>query len=339
MNKKKDIKLNQILNRHRALLFFLILFIFLSIFGPNFFNLYNFTTVLKGASLNAIVAIGFTVVLIAGELDLSIGSMVMLAGMLVIGLQPALGWAGSIFVSILSGILVGMINGILVTKVKISSFIVTLGMMTILEGVMHFYSGGDSMFVNDFVMADWLDTAIVPLLPPRVIITIVLTVISAFVLTKTRFGKGVYMVGGNAETAWLAGLNRDYYKIMAFVICSTASAIGGILFAMSLASMAGNAILGNRTLMTVLAAVIIGGTGLKGGKGSIVKSAFGVLLLTTLFNGIGCFGLGFEIQILFNGLILAIVVLYEAYAEYKHKLLRGQRSGLLAELEEQGNSI
>lgn len=334
MNNKKEVKINQLLNKHRALFFFLILFAFLSVFAPNFFNTYNFTAILKGASLNAIVAIGFTVILIAGELDLSIGSMVMLAGMLVIGLQPSLGWTLSIIVSTLSGVIVGLVNGILVTKAKIDSFIVTLGMMIILEGVMHLYSGGNSMFAGDFVLADWLETAIIPLLPPRVIITIILIAISALILKKTRFGRGIYMVGGNAETAWLAGLNRDLYKISAFVISSTMSALGGILFAMSLASMAGNAILGNRTLMTVLAAVIIGGTGLNGGKGNVIKSVFGVLLLTTLFNGIGCFGLGFEIQIFLNGLILAVVVLYEAYAEYRHKLMKGQRAGLMEELED-----
>ena len=331
---KTNINFNQIINKHRALFFFLFLFVLLSIFAPNFFNFYNFTAILKGASLNIIVAIGFTVILISGELDLSIGSVVMLCGMLVIGLQPELGWTFSVLVSLLAGVGVGLINGILVTKAKIDSFIVTLGMMTILEGVMHLYSGGNSMFVNDFVMADWLETPVIPLLPPRVIITIVLVAVAALVLKKTRFGRGIYMVGSNAETAWLAGLNKDMYKISSFVICSSMSAAGGILFAMSLSSMAGNAILGNRTLMTVLAAVIIGGAGLNGGKGNVIKSAFGVLLLTTLFNGVGCFGLGFEIQIFLNGLILAVVVLYEAYADYKHRLVKGQRGYLLEELEE-----
>lgn len=324
--------ISQTLNRHRALFFFLLLYVFLAFTAPNFFNIFNATNILKGASLNAIVAIGFTIILIVGELDLSIGSVVMLCGMLVIGLQPSLGWVVSIAISLIVGMVIGLINGLLVTKAKIDSFIVTLGMMTILEGVMHAYSGGNSMFVNAFAVSGWLETAVIPLLPPRVIITIVIIAAVALIMKKTRFGRGFYMVGGNPETAWLAGLNKDLYVISAFIFSSTMSAIGGILFAMSLCSMAGTAILGNRTLMTVLAAVIIGGTGLNGGKGNVVKSVFGVLLLTTLFNGIGCFGLGFEIQILLNGLILAVVVIYEAYAEYKHNLMKGQRSGLLEEL-------
>lgn len=334
INKLGDANLGQILDRHRALLLLIVLFIVSSLFAPNFFNAYNFTAILKGASLNAIVAIGFTLIFILGQLDLSIGSVVMLCGMLVIGLQPSLSWAGAFIASVLAGAIVGLINGLIVTKLKIHSFITTLGMMTILTGVLYLYSDGGSKAVDDFTMADWLEMPVIPLLPPRVIITILLVLVCTFILTKTRWGRGFFVVGGNPETAWLAGLNKDWYIISGFIISSTMSAIGGALFAMSLASMTSYAILANKTLMTVLAAVIIGGTSMAGGKGSIVKSFFAVLLLTTLFNTIGCLGYGFEVQIFANGLILAVVVLLEAYANYKHDLLRGQRPELLKELKD-----
>lgn len=322
----------QLLDRYRAFLLFLILFVLLSIFAPNFFNFYNFTTILRGASLNGVVAIGFTIMFILGQLDLSVGAVVMFCGMLVIGLQPDFGWYGSFFITVFVGSLIGLVNGILVAKAKIHSFIVTLGMMIILTGALHLYSDGGSMSAYDFTMSDWLETPVIPLLPPRVIITLLLVLGSSFFLNWTRFGKGFFMVGGNPETAWLAGLNSEKYVILGFILSSTMSAIGGSLFAISLSSMSSYAILGTRTLMTVLAAVIIGGTSMSGGKGSIINSFFAVLLLTTLFNGIGAFGFGFEVQIFVNGLILALVVLYESYSNYRYEILKGQRAELLEEL-------
>ncbi len=329
----KKITISQFIDKNRAFLLFAALFIVSSIFAPNFLNAYNASTILKGACLNATVAIGFTIMFILGQLDLSVGAVVMLCGMLVIGLQPTLGWAGSFLVSVLAGSVIGLVNGLLVVKAKIHSFIVTLGMMTIVTGLLHLYSDGGSKYVDDFTLADWLDIEVVPLLAPRVIITLLLIFGSSFIFNRTRFGKGFFVVGANRETAWLAGLNPDRYIIIGFIASATMSAIGGTLFAISLSSMTSAAILGTKTLMNVLAAVIIGGTLMSGGKGSIVKSFFAVLMLTTLFNAIGRFGWGFEVQISVNGLILASVVLYEAFAIYKHELLKGQRPELLKELQ------
>jgi len=130
------------LDEHRALITLATLFLLLSAFAPNFLSVHNTTTILKGASLNGIVAIGFTIVLVLGQLDLSIGAVVMLCGMLVIGLQPQLGWTGSTTVSLAAGASVGLVNGLLVVKAKIDSFIVTLSTMTIVMGLMHLYSEG-----------------------------------------------------------------------------------------------------------------------------------------------------------------------------------------------------
>jgi len=158
--------LSSFLNNNRALLMLVILFCVLSVLAPNFFSTHNVTTILKGASLNAIVAIGFTVIFILGQLDLSIGAVVMLCGMLAIGLQPGFGWIGSIMLSVIVGATVGLVNGLLVVKARINSFIVTLGTMTVVTGLMHLYSKGGSKAIDDFRFADWLETPLVPLLPP-----------------------------------------------------------------------------------------------------------------------------------------------------------------------------
>jgi len=331
--------LSSFCNNNRALFMLVLLFLGLSVFAPNFFSTHNVTTILKGASLNAIVAIGFTVIFILGQLDLSIGAVVMLSGMLVIGLQPGFGWAGSIMLAVLAGALVGLVNALLVVKARINSFIVTLGTMTVVTGLMHLYSKGGSKAIDDFRFADWLEAPLVPFLPPIVIITLAMVIAFTLFLNRTPMGRSFFIIGGNPETAWLAGLKRDSYLIAGFIICGLTAAIGGILFAASLSSMTSAAILGSRTLMTVLSAVIIGGALLSGGKGSVLKSYFAVLMLTTLFNGIGCFGLGFEVQIFVNGMILALVVLYEAFIIYKHDLVKGQRLDLMEEAHKIGRTI
>lgn len=310
------------------------LFGFMSLVAPNFLSLHNATAILKGASLNGIAAIGFTLIFILGQLDLSIGAVVMLSGMLTIGLQPALGWGGCIAVSLLAAAGVGVVNGLLVVKAKINAFIVTLGTMTVTMGLMYLYSAGGSKAIVDFRFADWLETPLLPLLPPIVIITLGLVGGAELVLRRMRAGRNLLMVGGNPETAWLAGLNRDRYQLVGFVLCSLCAGLAGTLFAAGLSSMTSAAVLGTRTLMTVIASVIIGGTLMTGGKGSVLKSYFSVLMLTALFNGIGCLGYGFEVQIFVNGVILALVVLYEAYAIYRHDLLKGQRPDLLKEIAE-----
>ena len=325
-------RLPHLLNEHRALLMLLVLFAGLSACAPNFLSVHNMTTILKGASLNAIVAVGFTLILILGQLDLSVGAVVMLCGMLTIGLQPRLGWWGAVPLSLVAGGLVGLANGWLVVRARINAFIVTLGTMTITMGLTHLYSDGGSKAIDDFRLADWLDRPILPFLPPIVIITLLVLAGFSVLLNWTRPGRNFFMVGGNPEAAWLAGLNRDRYLMVGFVLCGLTAAAGGTLFAASLSSMTSSAVLGSRTLMTVLAAVIIGGTLMSGGKGSVLKSYFAVLMLTMLFNGIGCFGLGFEVQIFVNGVILAVVVLYEAYALHRHELLKGRRPELMKEL-------
>lgn len=322
------------LNENRALIMLIALLVLLSATAPGFLSLYNATSILKGAALNGIAAIGFTLIFILGQLDLSIGAVVMLCGMLTIGLQPALGWAGAMAVALLAAAAVGVVNGLLVVKARVNSFIVTLGTMTIVMGLMHLYSGGGSRAITDFRFADWLEQPLLPLLPPIVIITLILVGGAELALRRMRAGRNLLLVGGNPETAWLTGLDRDRYQVSGFILCSLCAGLAGTLFAAGLSSMTSAAVLGSRTLMTVIAAVIIGGTLMTGGKGSVLKSYLAVLMLTTLFNGIGCLGYGFEVQIFINGVILATVVLCEAYAIHRHELLKGQRPDLLRELEE-----
>lgn len=323
----------RVVDNNRIYFLFALVFVFNILFAPNFFNEFNLKNILLAMSLNAMVAIGFTVVMIVGHMDLSVASTINLGAILIIGLQPKLGWGISLIIAVAAGSLVGLINGLLVAKAKIHSFIVTLGTMTIVQGLIYMYSHGSSMNVTDFTLADWIDKPVIPLLPPRVIITLIAVILFEIWLVRTRYGKGFFMVGGNKETAWLAGFNTKRYFITAFTLSGMLAAFGGTLFAISISSAVPN--MGEKgvsPLMIVLAATIIGGTSMAGGKGSILKSAVAVTMLSTLFNGLNCLGAGYEVQIFASGLVLAVVVLYEAYALYKQDKIKGQRVQLLKEI-------
>lgn len=320
-------------DKYRIYILFVAVFAFMSLFAPRFFNTFNFTTILNAIAMNTTVAVGFTVAMICGYMDLSIGTVITFAGVLTLGLQPALGFTGAIAVAILGGAMVGLLNGFLVAKAKINSFIVTLGTMTILQGAIYQFSGGNSISVTTpqaFAISDFLSKSLLPLVTPRVLVSIVLVAVMEFVLRRTRIGRNFYIVGGNRNTAWLAGIHTDRYIISSFVLSSVMAAIGGIISV--LVSTAATLKLGENSLMYVISATIIGGTAMSGGKGGVLRSVVAILALEMLYTGIILFGLGNEVKIFIAGLILAYVVLYEAYATWKHEKNLGQRPELMKEL-------
>ena len=325
------------LDKYRIFGLFILVFVFMSIFAPRFFNVFNITSILRTVSMNATVAIGFTIVLICAQLDLSIGTVITFAGVVGLSLKEPLGYALSVPVAILAGAMVGLFNGILVAKAKISSFIVTLGTMTILQGAIYTITGGNTVSLSTpdaFAVSDFLARPLLPLITPRILIMLLLVGLFEVFLRGTRGGRNFYLVGGNRNTAWLAGINTDRYLISAFVLSGTLAATGGVLFAME--SSAATLRMGDQSLMYVISATIIGGTAMTGGRGGVLRSFVAVLTLEMLYTGVILFGLGNEVKIFIAGLILAAVVLSEAYAFYKHQKDVGKRPELLRELAQAG---
>lgn len=322
------------IDRNRIFILFVVIFSFMALAAPRFFNTFNLTTVMRTMAMNATVAIGFTVILIIGQLDLSIGTIITFSGIVGLGLKEYVGFGLSIPIAILAGMAIGLVNGLLVVKAKINSFIVTLGMMTLLQGAIYTITGGNSISLSTpdaFAVSDFLALMIFPLITPRVLIALVLVAFASLFMARTRIGRNFYMVGGNKQTAWLAGIDTDRYTVAAFMLSGTTAAIGGILFAAESAAATLN--MGDSSLMYVISATIIGGTAMSGGKGGIFKTFVAILTLEILYNGIILFGLGNEVKIFMAGLILASVVLYEAYTAYSREKILGQRPELLAELE------
>lgn len=321
-------------DRHRIYVLLALVFALMACVAPRFLNAFNLTVILKSACLNAVVAVGFTLVMISGELDLSIGASVTLGGMLAVGLQPHLGYAGSVAVALAAGAAVGLTNGLLVMKAKINSFIATLATMTILQGLIYIYSHGATLSVADagaFQTADFLEKGLAPLITPRILITLTLVLAAQTALSWTRFGRNFFLAGGNKETAWSSGVSPTRTVVAAFTVSGVTAALGGALFCMGMCSATTD--LGVGCLMDVITATIVGGTAMAGGRGSVARSAVAVLMFATLFNGFNRLGYSSELKVLVAGLVLALVVVHEAVTARRHERSRGRRPSLMEELE------
>jgi ribose transport system permease protein len=298
--------------------------------APRFLTAGNFGNILKAAGINLPAAAGFNLVMICGQLDLSIGSAMTLGGMMTVGLEPQLGWAGGFAAALACGLVLGLANGLLVAKARINSFIVTLGTMIIVQNAVFIYCGGGTIPAKSFALSDWLQPA-GAVVTPAILIQFAVVALAAMVLRWTPVGRGFYLLGGNAQTAWFSGLRTDRYVIGAFAASGVLSTFGGAMVAMSEAG--ANPTLGDSTLMAVVAAVIIGGTSMQGGKGSLLDTAAALVALAALINGLNCRGEGYEVQLMASGLVLALVILYDAFAAYLREKKRGQRPDLLRELD------
>ncbi|RKX82329.1 MAG: hypothetical protein DRP58_10490, partial [Spirochaetes bacterium] len=229
-NKMNKASMLTFADRNRIYILFIVVFLFMTLFAPRFFNVFNLTTIMRTTAMNATAAIGFTVILIIGQIDFTIGTVITLSGVIGLGLKEYIGFGGSVPVAILAGGLIGLINGLLVAKAKINSFIVTLGMMTILQGAIYTFTGGNTISLSSddaFAVSDWLSEMIFPLVTPRILITIVLVAGASLFMKKTRTGRNFYMIGGNKHTSLLSGINTDKYTISAVVLSGVMAAIGG----------------------------------------------------------------------------------------------------------------
>jgi ribose transport system permease protein len=317
-------------HRYRVYLLLAGIFTVMGTIAPNFLAPGNFANILKAAGINLLAGAGFTIVMISGQLDLSIGSAMTLGGMMAVGLQPHLGWAGGFAVALACGAAVGLVNGALVAKARINSFIVTLGTMIILQNTVFIYCKGGTIPAGTFELSDWLQRPLAAGLTPQILLPLLVTGLLAVFLRHTAAGRGFYLLGGNPQTAWYSGLPVDRYVIGAFVLSGVLSAMGGAIVAMSEAG--ANPTLGDNSLMTIVAAVIIGGTSIQGGKGSLGGTTVALAALAALVNGLSCRGEGYEVQLMAGGVVLASIILYDAQALARRQRKRGQRKDLLREL-------
>lgn len=337
--KTKNFKINaNMINKNRSYLF-LVLILIGGLFVDNFFTAFNIAAATGNGSLVIWLGLGFTVCMIAGHMDLTIMYMSTFGALLCLGLhtEQGLPWAVAILAATLVGVLVGIINGILVTKFKIHSFITTLGMQFVIKGAMYIYCNGEELSIGrDYAFNEVLNSRLFGTLPFSVyfVITTAAVFIVMVILRYTRFGRNVHMIGGNLETAWLAGIKSDRTTVLAFVISAGSCALGGALNGVY--SGAASITMGEKglsPLMIALTATIIGGTSISGGKGSVVwtwVSLVAIALLKSICKKT-------EWQVLVIAIILIACVVYETLALYKRNKVVGTRPNLHKEfLEETG---
>lgn len=334
-NNKRKHSIKSVINEFRAYLFLLAILI-LGCFAKNFYTLFNIQSILNSTVLYTFIGIGFTVCMIAGHMDLSVGYMSTTGAVVVLGMHTLskLPWFWALLIACVVGVVVGLANGLLVTKAKINSFIATLGMQFVLKGAMFIYCNGAEISVKgDYGFTDALAQKI-PGTPFSLIflITIAMVIIFSVMLTSTRFGRNIHIMGGNLESAWLAGINSDRVTIIVFVLSAVVCALGGALFGIyqgTATPTTGEK--GISPLMVALTATIIGGTDVQGGKGSVFNTFIATVAIQAMFSALTSISGKYEMQILLMGLVLAVCVVYETLQEYKRQKMVGVRPNLIIE--------
>ena len=291
------------------------LLVFFSLASPNFLQTSNMLAILQATSVNGVLAIAATLVIITGGIDLSVGTLMtfcaVMAGVILTnaGMPLPLGVIGAIVV----GAICGTISGALVAKMKIPPFIATLGMMLILKGLSLIISGTKPIYFNDTPGFSEISTGsligkIFPAVPvPNgVLILFILALVIGYVLNRTVLGRYCFALGSNEEAVRLSGVNTDAWKIAIYALAGSICGIAGLIIASRLNS--AQPALGLGYELDAIAAVVIGGTSLAGGRGSILGTMIGALIMAVLLNGLRVMSVAQEWQTVVTGAIIIAAV-------------------------------
>jgi ribose transport system permease protein len=254
-----------------------------------------------------VMACGVTFMLIGGNFDLSIGSQLSFTTVLVVSLHDKIGPIPAILVALAAGVAIGAFNGYLVGFQKLTSLIVTLGMLPVVQALTLIYSGGNyNQIQNPEAPFSFIGRGKILNIPMPFIIFAVTAIVFAVILQKTVFGRRLYAVGGNRVGSWFAGVRDDWVTFFTFVITGFTAAMGGVIMGSRL--MSAQNYLGKDYELMVLSAVVLGGTSLYGGSGGIFKTVIGVLILGFLANGFIHLGLPYYTQMLAQWVIIVAAV-------------------------------
>ncbi len=293
-----------------------VLIILLWILTPHFLTISNLLNVAQQTSINAIIAVGMTFVIIAAGIDLSVGSIMAFSGVvLASALEAGLPLPIALLISLAVGMVCGLLNGLFITYGKLPPFIATLGMMSVARGAALLYTQGRpiSGFGEDFRS---FATGEILGIPTPVIIMIGVYIIANFVLNRTKLGRYTYAIGGNEEASVLSGINVKFFKTMIYAICGMLSGLAAIILTARLNS--AQPIAGIMYELDAIAATVIGGTSLMGGEGRIVGTLIGALIMGVLRNGLNLLGISSFVQQITIGSVIIIAVLIDM-ALKKHR--------------------
>ena len=289
----------------------IVIVVFFSVASPHFFTTNNLVSILTAATVTGVLALGTTFVIITGGIDLSIGTGMVLCGVMAGVFLTYLGWPlwAGVAATIVFGGLIGLINGVNISVLGIPPFIATLGMMLIAAGLSLVISGTKPIYFNDTPeFQSIMNLSIVPGIrfPLGVAIFIVMIVIAAVLLSKTIVGRYTFSIGSNEAATALSGINVRGWKILIYTIAGLFVGLAGVLSASRLSSAQPTGGLGLE--LEAIAAVVIGGTSLQGGKGSIVGTVIGALIMAVLTNGLRIISVPQEWQSVAVGIVILVAV-------------------------------
>ena len=298
-----------ILKNYGIIIAFVLICIMLSVTSPVFLTTTNIINVIRQTSIYGIMAVGMTFIILTGGIDLSIGSIMAIAGAVCAGLlKDGNSIAIVIPVTIAVGILCGLTNGLVITVGKITPFVATLGMMSIARGFTLIYTKGYpiSGFSPEFrfIGGGYLFGCPIP-----IVIFVAVVLIAYVVLAQTRVGRYTYAIGGNEDTVILSGINSGFYKTLVYVIAGASAALSALILTSRLNSAEPIAGLGYE--LDVIAAVVIGGTSLNGGRGSLFGTFIGALMIGVINNGMNLLDISPYFQLVVKGLIIIGAVLLD----------------------------
>lgn len=282
-----------------------------AVINPRFLSVANILNVFRQSSINAVIAIGMTFVILTGGIDLSVGSILAFCGavsaaMLSSGINPVL----SLLVALVLGLFFGIVNGVLVSVMKLQAFIVTLVTMTFLRGATLVFTNGKPITVNDGgALFENIGGGYLFNIPIPIYITLILFVAGHYILTNTRFGRYTYAIGGNEEATKLSGIKVNNIKIWIYGISGILSALAGIITTSRLFSAQPTA--GTGYELDAIAAVVLGGTSLAGGVGKITGTALGVIIIGVLGNALNLLDVSSYYQRMIKAAVILIAVLID----------------------------
>ena len=306
MNKKKLI--NQI-NIYRSVLILLVICIFATILSPSFLSVTNLFNLFKQITVAGVVGCGMTFVILTGGIDLSVGSILGLSGVLAAGVLESTGNpAFAIALALAVGVLCGAINGFFVSFCEIPPFISTLGMMTLLRGCVLVYTKGSPISIKSDAYKFFGKGAIAGI-PVPVIILILLFLLAHYILTQTSYGRSIYAFGGNREAARLSGISTRFTEWMAYTINGLLCGIAGVILTARLGSAQSTS--GTGIEMDAIAAVILGGTSLSGGVGFVLPTVVGAMIMGIIDNILTLMNVNPHATNIVKGAVILIAVLVD----------------------------
>ena len=319
-NAKEQSKIKVILENYKSELtmggVLIIMYIFLCFMSPVFFTVRNMTNILSSVGFTAILALGQTFVMLTGGIDLSVGSVLGISSMLgAMTLVRTNSIIAAILVALLVGGLVGLFNGVMVSYFKLPAFVVTLGTMKICRSADYLISDGHSVNKLGDTFKSIAGAEIFKGFRVYYVGIIILFIVIGWVLANTKLGRYTYSIGSNDTATRLAGVNTKKFRLYPYIISGVLAGLGGILMASRFGAVDPN--YGTDYEMNTLAAVVVGGCAMTGGKGTIIGTAVGVILMGVLNNGLDISGISPYWQGVAVGIVLIVALLFDFFTDKK----------------------